>query len=45
MNFKKILKFAVNSNYRFLVLSGRGYMGDMPADKFLKKTYKINDSL
>lgn len=41
MNFKKILKFAVNSNYRFLVLSGRGYMGDMPADKFLKKTYKI----
>lgn len=41
MKFKKILKFAVNSDYRFLVLSGMGYMGEMPADKFLKKTYKI----
>ena len=39
---KKLLKFAINKDYRFLVLSGRGMKAHIPADEFLKRTYKIN---
>lgn len=42
MMFKKMIKFAVNKDYRFLVLAVRGKKADMPADAFLKRMYKIN---
>ena len=41
MILKKLLKFIFNKDYRFLVLAGRGYKGNIPADVFLKKMYKI----
>lgn len=42
MMLKKMIKFAVNKDYRFLVLAVRGKKADMPADAFLKRMYKIN---
>lgn len=39
---KKICRFITNKDYRFIILSSRGFKGDMPADEFLKRTYKIN---
>lgn len=41
MNLKKIAKFIINDDYRFLVLAGRGKKANMPAEAFLKKKYKI----
>ena len=41
MKIEKIIKFAVNSDYRFLVLAARGRRANMPAEEFLKKKYKI----
>ena len=41
MKIKKIVKFICNSDYRFMVLSGMGKKANMPADKFLKKNYKL----
>ena len=41
MMLKKIIKFAVNKDYRFLVLAGRGKKAGMPAEAFLKRMYKI----
>ena len=41
MILKKLFKFIFNKDYRFLVLAGRGYKGNIPADVFLKKMYKI----
>lgn len=38
---KKILKFISDSDYRFLVLAGRGWEGHVPADKFLRRMYRI----
>ena len=38
---KKLNKFLWNRDYRFLVLAGRGFMGDMPAEAFLKREYRI----
>ena len=38
---KKILKFLSDSDYRFLVKSGRGWMGHVPAEDFLKRMYRI----
>ncbi len=37
----KIIKFFINSEYRFLILAGRGKKANMPAEAFLKKMYKI----
>ena len=41
MNFKKIIRFTVDKDYRFLVLAGRGKKANMPAEAFLKRMYKI----
>ena len=41
MILKKLFKFIVNKDYRFLVLAGRGKKAYLPADVFLKKMYKI----
>lgn len=41
MMLKKIIKLALNKEYRFLVLAVRGKKANMPADRFLKKMYKI----
>lgn len=41
MLLRKLMKFAVNKDYRFLVLTGLGRKGHVPADEFLKKTYRI----
>ena len=41
MILKKLFKFIVNRDYRFLVLAGRGKKAHLPADVFLKKMYKI----
>lgn len=41
MILKKLIKFAINKDYRFLVLSGMGKMAHMPADAFLKRKYRI----
>ncbi len=37
----KLIKFILNSEYRFMVLSGMGKKAHMPADKFLKEIYRI----
>ena len=39
MIIKKLIKFATNQDYRFLVLAGKGMKANMPADAFLKKMY------
>lgn len=41
MILKKLIKFVINQDYRFLVLAGREKKADMPADAFLKRMYKI----
>lgn len=38
---KKLYRFLTDSDYRFLVLAGRGFKGDMPAEAFLKRMYRI----
>ena len=38
---QKVNRFLRDSDYRFLVLAGRGYKADMPAEEFLKKMYRI----
>ena len=42
MMLKKLIKFAANKDYRFLVLAGRGKKAGVPAEAFLKRMYKIN---
>ena len=41
MIIKKLVRFALDKDYRFLVLAGRGKKGRMPAEAFLKKQYRI----
>lgn len=41
MIIKKVIKFILNSEYRFMILSKKGKKAHMPADKFLRKMYKI----
>lgn len=41
MILKKLFKFIINKDYRFLVLAGRGKKAHLPADVFLKKMFKI----
>lgn len=41
MIFRKLLKFVINKDYRFLVLTGLGKKSHVPAEQFLKKTYRI----
>ena len=41
MILRKLIKFILNKNYRFLVLAGRGRKANIPADTFLKTMYKI----
>ena len=38
---KKLYRFLTDSDYRFLIFSGRGLLGHMPAEKFLKRLYRI----
>lgn len=38
---KKASKFLSDSDYRFLVLAGRGWNGHVPAETFLKRNYRI----
>ena len=38
---KKIIKFLTNKDYRFLISTGLGWKGNMPAEKFLKRLYAI----
>ena len=38
---KKIWRLLSDSDYRFLVLAGRGWKARVPADKFLKRMYRI----
>ena len=37
----KIIKLFINPQYRFLVLSKKGFYNNQPDDKFLKKKYKF----
>ena len=39
---KKLWRFFTNTDYRFLVLAGRGKMGNMPDEAFLKRMYRIH---
>ena len=39
---KSAVKLLVNADYRFLVLGYRGLLKNMPADKFLKRMYRIS---
>ena len=41
MMMNKICKFLLDSDYRFLVLAGHGRMGNVPAEEFLKRMYRI----
>ncbi|MBQ3112835.1 MAG: hypothetical protein IJC05_00500 [Phascolarctobacterium sp.] len=41
MILRKLIKFILNKDYRFLVLAGRGKKANIPAEKFLKIMYKI----
>lgn len=38
---KKLNRFFADSDYRFLVLSGRGYKANVPDEDFLKRMYQI----
>ena len=38
---KKLYRFLTDSDYRFLIFAGRGLLGQMPAEKFLKRLYRI----
>lgn len=40
LNAKKLYRFLSDSDYRFLVLAGRGLLGHVPAEKFLKRLYR-----
>lgn len=37
---KKVIRLILDSNYRFLILSSKGFYKHVPDDKFLKKVYK-----
>lgn len=39
---KKILKFLINRDYRFLVSAGKGWISSMDAERFLKRMYCIS---
>lgn len=39
---KKLLRFAVSPDYRFLVLANRGRKGKVPDEAFLKRLYRIH---
>lgn len=39
---KKTLRFALSSDYRFLVLANRGRKGNVPDAEFLKRLYRIH---
>ncbi len=39
---KKILKFLTNKDYRFLVSAGKGWVGAMEPEQFLKRMYRIS---
>lgn len=41
MKFVKIFKLIIDHKYRFMYLSSKGKKSNMPADKFLKRFYKI----
>ena len=41
LNAKKLYRFLSDSDYRFLVLAGRGLRGRLPAEAFLKRMYRI----
>lgn len=41
MILRKLIKFILNKDYRFLVLAGRGRKANLSADTFLKTMYKI----
>lgn len=41
MILKKIIRFTLDKDYRFLVLSGREMKAKMPAEDFLKRMYRI----
>ncbi len=41
MNIRKIGRFLADSDYRFVVLASRGYLGRLSAEKFLKRMYSI----
>ena len=38
---RKLYRFLTDSGYRFLVLAGRGRLGKVPAEAFLKQMYRI----
>lgn len=38
---RKLLRFASDSDYRFLMLASRGRKGKVPAEAFLKRLYRI----
>ena len=41
VKLKKIARFLLDGDYRFLVLAGRGKKASLPADVFVKKMYRI----
>ena len=41
MTLKKAFKFLTDKDYRFLVLTGRGFMKNLSPEKFLKRMYRI----
>ena len=38
---KKIWRFLLDSDYRFLVAAGRGWKANVPAEQFLTENYRI----
>lgn len=40
-NIKKIIKFFINPNYRWIILANRGFYNSMSDETFLKKRFKI----
>ncbi len=42
LKIKKLLRFITDGDYRFLVLAGRGKKGNMPAEDFVKRMYRIH---
>ena len=40
--FKKMIRLLTDSDYRYLVLAGRGLKGHVPPAEFLKRMYQIN---
>lgn len=39
---KKVLRFMVNRDYRLLVAAGRGWLGHLSPEDFLRKMYRVN---